>query len=99
MASLTKHSSTLIKLSLRGAGRHRRHNIPLSYITKFTHLQELALSLVFHDDRCTRRGAPIDVSTFKVFKTLEYATFPQLQIVKFQRSRYPSEESSIKFLE
>jgi hypothetical protein len=58
--------------------------ISLSFIAKFTHLQELTLSFRYKVD--------LD------FSTLQNAIFPQLQILKFQYE-YPKHELLIKFLE
>jgi hypothetical protein len=72
---------TLIKLYLYGG----EYYIPLSFITKFSNLQELELSF---DYNCV----------FKDFKKLQYVTFSQLQILKFEYS-CPIYEELIKFLE
>ena len=76
--SLTKHSNTLIKLNIY-------ENTPLSFVAKFTNLQELVLSFDYSD-------------SFEDFKTLQYVTFPQLRILKFPYES-PSAELLIKFLE
>src|SRR5438045_2743122 len=55
--SLTKHPNTLIKLDLE------KLNIPLSFIAKFTNLQELVLLLYYY-------------FSFNDFKALQYVTFP-----------------------
>src|SRR6266496_542406 len=61
---ITKLLNTLIKLSLYGF-----KCILLSFIAKFTSLQELELSFHYDDD-------------FEGFEKLKCATFPQLQILK-----------------
>jgi hypothetical protein len=61
------------------------HCIPLSFITNFSNLQELKLS--FENDEC-----------FVDFEKLQYATFPQLQVLRIQE-RYPRNELLVKFLD
>ena len=56
----------------------------MSFIAEFTNLQELVLSF--------------DYDAFEDFKTLQYVTFPQLQILKFTNS-CPKLELLINFLE
>src|SRR6266480_1353163 len=77
--SLTKHPNTLIKLHIHGL------KIPLSFIAKFTNLQELVLTYDY-------------AYSFKNFKELQYITFPQLQILKFSCA-CPRRELLVKFLE
>ena len=76
--SLTKFTLTKFKIFGNGA------NIPLSFLTTFTLLQEIILSF---DDTCV-----LD------FNQLQYVTFPQLHILKFQYA-CPKVEMLIKFLE
>ncbi|RIA82891.1 hypothetical protein C1645_834658 [Glomus cerebriforme] len=76
---LSKLPDTLIKLYLSGG----ELDIPLSFIIKFSNLQELELSF-----DCA----------FKDFKKLQYVTFPHLQILKFE-FKCPIHEELIKFLE
>ena len=64
---------------------HDKCYIPLSFITKFTNLQEITL-------RCYNAGC------FEDFKKLQYATFSQLQILKIQYG-CPKFELLINFLE
>ena len=77
--SLTKHSNTLIKLYIKEL------EAPLSFIAKFTNLQEIVFSYYYDD-------------SFEDFKELQYVIFPQLQILKFTRA-CPRYELLIKFLE
>ncbi|GBC06380.1 hypothetical protein RclHR1_00680024 [Rhizophagus clarus] len=72
---------TLIKLYLCYG---EEHYIPLSFITKFTNLQELELSFNYN-------------FTFRDFKKLQHVTFPQLQILKFE-CLCPTYEELINFL-
>ncbi|PKY18222.1 hypothetical protein RhiirB3_522596 [Rhizophagus irregularis] len=58
-------------------------HLELSFITKFTNLQELILSFDYN---------------FEYFKELQYASFPHLQVLKFNYS-CPKYELLIKFLE
>ncbi|PKY18221.1 hypothetical protein RhiirB3_430998 [Rhizophagus irregularis] len=83
--SLTKLPNTLIKYELYGG----RHYIPLSFITKFTNLQELVLSFHIYT---------YNNNYFKYFEKLQYITFTQLKILKFLFG-HPSVEVLIKFLE
>ncbi|RIA97861.1 hypothetical protein C1645_813579 [Glomus cerebriforme] len=78
--SFTKPNN-LNKLCLYGI----RHYISLSFIAKFTNLQELELSFNYNED-------------FEDFEKLQFAIFPQLQILRIQSmsSRF---ELLIKFLE
>src|ERR1700722_2752598 len=62
-----------------------RYYISLSFIGNFTDLQELQLSFG-------------NSEYFKTFKQLQYAIFPQLQILKIRRA-CPRWELLIKFLE
>ncbi|GBC00339.1 hypothetical protein RclHR1_03820004 [Rhizophagus clarus] len=78
---LTKLPDTLNKLILDGG----IHFIPLSFITKFTNLQELLL--LFYSNK-----------TFEDFKILQYVTFSKLQILKIQYAS-PNYELLINFLE
>ncbi|RIA80895.1 hypothetical protein C1645_865948 [Glomus cerebriforme] len=75
----TNLPDTLIKLQL-----YRRSN-PLSFIAKFTILQELILSFNY-------------TNSFEGFEILQYIRFPQLQILKIRYS-VPKYELLIKFLE
>ena len=63
-----------------------KFNIPLSFIGNFTNLQELELSFKYED-------------AFKNFTTLQYVTFPQLQILKFPCGCRRCELLVIRFLE
>ena len=79
--SLTNLPDSLIKLQLYGYD----HNIPLSFITKLTNLQEMTLAFnnqIYLED----------------FKKLQYTTFSHLQVLKFQ-FECPRDELLIKFLE
>jgi len=76
--SIEKLPNNLIKLCIGG-----EEHTPLSFIAKFTNLQELVLSLWYIDEE---------------FKTLQYVTFPRLQILRFT-DRSPNHEYLIKFLE
>ncbi|PKK74024.1 hypothetical protein RhiirC2_847166 [Rhizophagus irregularis] len=78
---LKKFSNTLNKLILDGG----IHFIPLSFITKFTNLQELFL--LFYSNK-----------TFEDFKILQYIKFSKLQILKIQYAS-PNYELLINFLE
>src|ERR1044072_9021950 len=86
---MMKHSNTLIKLnihkSVKKRSKYDKSKVLLSFIAKFTNLQELVLTnryIDFSDD----------------FKILQFVTFPQLQILKFIRN-CPRHELLIKFLE
>ncbi|GBC07850.1 hypothetical protein RclHR1_07730003 [Rhizophagus clarus] len=59
--------------------------ISLLFITEFSNLQELELSFEYKED-------------FIDFDKLSYASFPQLQILKFQYLR-PNNEALVRFLE
>jgi hypothetical protein len=83
--SLTKIPNTLIKYELYGG----RHYIPLSFITKFTNLQEIVLSFHIYT---------YNSNYFKYFEKLKYITFTKLKILKFPFG-HPSVEVLIKFLE
>jgi hypothetical protein len=72
--------NTLFKLNLYNA-----NFIPLTFITKFTNLKELELSLDYELD-------------FVGFEILQFAIFPQLQILKIKRA-LPETELLVKFLE
>ncbi|GBB88024.1 hypothetical protein RclHR1_14540003 [Rhizophagus clarus] len=82
--SLSKHSNTLIKLKIYGSEYYYR-NRPLSFVTKFTNLQELVLS--FHYNYFNELN-----------NKLQTIIFPHLQILKFPHS-CPEDEILIKFLE
>ncbi|GBC10273.1 hypothetical protein RclHR1_00950010 [Rhizophagus clarus] len=77
---ITKLPNTLIKLSL-----YEYNYVSLSFIAKFSNLQELELSLVCDEN-------------FIDFEKLSYVSFPQLKILRFQHSR-PNNELLIRFLE
>jgi hypothetical protein len=62
ISTLTKHSETLIKLDLDEV------YVPLSFIAKFTNLQELLLAYDYAD-----YGEP-----YKEFKELLHVSFPYL---------------------
>jgi hypothetical protein len=79
---ITKHLNTLTKFVLYNEGRHY---ISLSFIANFSVLQELKLS--FENDEC-----------FVDFEKLQYATFPQLKVLKIF-DKYPRDELLMKFLE
>src|SRR6266498_3094846 len=74
ISSLEKFPDNLIKFDF-DAGRSSEP-IPLSFLVKFTNLQELVLSYFYH---------------VEFFKDLQHVTFPQLRILKFQR-RCPNHE-------
>ncbi len=80
-STLTKIPYTLIKLIIDG---RNCHYTPLSFVTKFTNLQELVLSF--------------DVNTFRDFKNFQHVTFSQLQILKFP-FKCPTHEDLTNFLE
>ena len=82
--SLTKLSNTLIKFEFITIANNRTP-FPLSFIAKFTNLQELRLS--FNHYR-----------SFDDFEKLQYITFSQLQILEFKSVR-PSNELLVNFLE
>ncbi|EXX74846.1 hypothetical protein RhiirA1_530093, partial [Rhizophagus irregularis] len=82
--SLSKHSSTLIKLKIYGSEYYR--NRPLSFVTRFTNLQELVLSF--------RYKYYFD----ELNNNLQSVTFPHLKILKFPYA-YPDDDILIKFLE
>ncbi|GBC07732.1 hypothetical protein RclHR1_07660008 [Rhizophagus clarus] len=77
---VTKLSNTLIKLNL-----YEHNYVSLSFIAKFSNLQELRLSLEDKED-------------YVNFEKLSYASFSQLKILKFRYSR-PDNESLARFLE
>jgi len=79
--SLTKLPNTLIKINLFF---DVDYHIPLSFLAKFTNLQEIVLSLGWFDD--------------EYFKILHHVTFPRLQILKFLDG-YPNHEHLTKFFE
>jgi len=76
---LAKLPNTLIKLDI-GVGDYY---MPLSFIAKFTNLQEIILTFDYHDE---------------YFKNLHDVIFPQLQILKFKK-HCPNHEYLTKFLE
>jgi hypothetical protein len=82
--SLKKLPNTLIKFELYG------YIIPLSFITKFTNLQELILlySCDFEDSN----------DPFEDFIELQHVIFPKLQTLRFEDAS-PKTELLIKFLE
>ena len=77
----TKLSNTLTKLIIDG----RNDYIPLQFITGFTNLQELTLSLC-------------QMNSLEEFQILQHVNFPQLQILKFG-NKCPRNQLLIKFLE
>ncbi|RIA79390.1 hypothetical protein C1645_840794 [Glomus cerebriforme] len=81
ITSLTKIPNTLRNLKINGG----YHYMKLSFITKFTNLQEL--TLLFRN-----------INSFEDFKILQYFTFSKLQILKF-RYECPRNELLINFLE
>ncbi|CAI2191362.1 19438_t:CDS:1, partial [Funneliformis geosporum] len=78
----TKIPNTLTKLHIHG----RSVCIPWSFISELSNLQELSLSLVNR------------MCGLKDFSKLQYANFPQLQILKFGYE-CPDDENLTKFLE
>ncbi|GBC10274.1 hypothetical protein RclHR1_00950011 [Rhizophagus clarus] len=80
LSLITKLPNTLIKLNL-----YNYNNLSLSFITKFSNLQELELSFEYYED-------------FTDFEKLSYVSFLQLQILRFQYSR-PNIELLMRFLE
>src|SRR6266542_6384129 len=80
---MTKFQNTLIKLSLYFIDKT---SFSLSFITKFSNLQELEFLFksYYH---------------YKDFEKLQYVTFPQLQILKFRDRLCPIFELLINFLE
>jgi len=79
--TITKLPNTLIKLDLFGKDNC---TIPLSFIAKFTNLQEIGLGFGFYNNNC--------------FEKLQYAIFPQLHTLKFMRD-YPKDKKLAKFIE
>ncbi|PKY45271.1 hypothetical protein RhiirA4_400994 [Rhizophagus irregularis] len=77
---ITKLPNSLIKLNLYGS-----NCIPLSFISKFSNLQELELSYSYQED-------------FIGFEELQHIFFPQLQILKIRRA-FPRDELLKIFLE
>ena len=61
ISSLTNLSNTLIKLDI-DIDLDIENHLPLSFISKFTNLQEFVLSFNYHDE---------------YFKHLQHVTFPQ----------------------
>jgi hypothetical protein len=80
--SLTKLPNTLIKYEFYGKGQH----LPLSFITKFTNLQELVLLLSYYNN------------SIEYFEKLQSIIFTQLKILRFPVA-CPRVEVLIKFLE
>ena len=78
--SLENHSKTLIKMNIVG-----QNNVPISFITKFSNLRELVISI--------HRGNHV-----RDFITIQHVIFPQLQVLKFPHG-YPRFEAMNKFLE
>jgi hypothetical protein len=81
ITSITKFPNSLIRLNLDGGS----HYIPISFIAKFTNLQELTLSF-YNNDK------------FEDFNNLQYVTFSHLQVLKFLWG-CPRHELLTKFLE
>ncbi|GBC52528.2 hypothetical protein GLOIN_2v1715049 [Rhizophagus irregularis DAOM 181602=DAOM 197198] len=81
--TLKKHSNTLKKLHLYSYSRNV--NVPLSFISSFTNLQEFVLGFY--------RGTYTED-----FKKLQYAKFPKLQTLKIPY-QCPNPEYVMKFLE
>jgi len=81
---ITNPSNNLIKLHICEEFYHYEgtYYTPLSFIAKFTSLQELVLSIKFHVED---------------FKTLQHVTFSHLQILKFNE-QCPNHESFNEFL-
>ncbi len=79
--SLTKLPDDLIKLDFDADQGYEP--IPLSFIAKFTNLQELVLSFNYNTES---------------FKNLQHVFFPQLQILRFNY-KCPNHDYLIKFLE
>ncbi|GBC33383.2 uncharacterized protein OCT59_007555 [Rhizophagus irregularis] len=77
---ITELPNSLIKLNLYGS-----NCIPLSFISKFSNLQELELSYSYQED-------------FIGFEELQHIFFPQLQILKIRRA-FPRDELLKIFLE
>src|SRR5581483_6855085 len=77
--------NTLTKLTLYV----ENYRMPLSFITKFTKLQELQLSQLLYDHYH---------DPFEDFKIFQYAVFPQLQILRIPYS-CPKYELLINFIE
>ncbi|RIA99716.1 hypothetical protein C1645_746529 [Glomus cerebriforme] len=84
---LSKLPNTLIKLKLCNG-----YHIPLSFISKFTNLQELLISIEYD------ASEDFIHHPFNDFKELQYVTFSQLRILEFPYSS-PKCEYLIKFLE
>ena len=83
ISSITKLSNNLIKLNLFGD----EFTMPLSFIAKFTNLQEIGLKFFNNGD-----------NSFEGFEKLQHVTFPQLHILKFIYG-YPKHKDLSKFLE
>src|ERR1051325_7962375 len=83
--SLTKHSNSLVKLFIDGEYSFSFYQIPLSFIAKFTNLQELVLNLYCE-------------TQIEDFKMLQYVTFSQLKVLKI-RHKFPKYELLINFIE
>jgi hypothetical protein len=81
ITSLTKLSNSVTKLYIRS-----ERYLPLSFIAKFIHLQEILFSFHFEED-------------MEDFETLQNVTFPQLQILKFPYGGPYDEPALIEFLE
>ncbi|CAB4387451.1 unnamed protein product [Rhizophagus irregularis] len=84
--SLTKHSNTLIKLSLYSDDNN--DNLPFSFISLFTNLQEFIFSF----------SILIPYANTKDFEKLQYVNFPKLQTLKIPYL-CPNPEYLMKFLE
>jgi hypothetical protein len=79
--AIIKHSQTITKLRLYGID----DNLPFSFVSLFTNLQEFIFSFV-------------DGVDFKDFKELQYANFSKLEILKIP-FECPKPEYVMKFLE
>ncbi|GBC02597.1 hypothetical protein RclHR1_00470027 [Rhizophagus clarus] len=81
LTKLSNTINTITKLHLYG----NNYNLPLSFVSLFTNLEEIIFSFDYGAD-------------FGDFKILQFANFPNLQILKFPQ-RYPKPEYLMKFLE
>jgi hypothetical protein len=80
---IAKIPNTLISINIYGGRLHP--DVSLSFISRFTELQELILTFYNYE-------------SYRDFNKLQYVTFPQLQRLEFER-QCPENELLIKFLE
>jgi hypothetical protein len=82
ISTITKHSNTLTRLHLCSDDHN---NLPLSFVSLFSNLQEIIFSF-------------LESADFEDFKELQFANFPKLQVLKIPYY-CPNPEHVIKFLE